>query len=149
MSVHLPTPTPEQVESAVWPGDAFHQEPENTFQQRLIALLECTGATYRQIERGTRGVVSKQTIWQFRSGRSKNPSYKVIAALSAFFNIPASYFFGERCDEDIAYLLPCLPKAEREHIQAAVVELLEQQLCRFGRQLRAEERPAPQQECES
>src|SRR5512145_822388 len=71
--------------------------PENTFQQRLGALLECTGVTYRQIERGTRGVVSQHHVWQYRSGRAKNPSYKTLAVLAHFFNIPASYFFGDTC----------------------------------------------------
>ena len=50
--------------------------------------------TYDDVERGTEGRVSRSYVWKLRHGRNRNPSLDVIEALSQFFMVPPSYFFG-------------------------------------------------------
>lgn len=45
--------------------------------------------------KGTHGIVKETYLWQLRSGRACNPSYKVIAALANFFNVHPGYFFND------------------------------------------------------
>ena len=67
----------------------------NTFQERLNHLFNSSRATYRDVIDGTGGVVREAYLWQLRTGRAINPSYKVIAALASYFNVKPGYFFGE------------------------------------------------------
>jgi transcriptional regulator with XRE-family HTH domain len=56
--------------------------------------------TYDDVERGTRGRVSRSYVWKLRHGRNRNPSLDVIEALSQFFRVPPSYFFGHELETD-------------------------------------------------
>lgn len=58
--------------------------------------------TYDEVERGTAGAVSRSYVWKLRHGKNENPSMEVIEALSAFFHVPVTYFFGggEESDPD-------------------------------------------------
>jgi transcriptional regulator with XRE-family HTH domain len=56
--------------------------------------------TYDDVERGTRGRVSRSYVWKLRHGRNCNPSLDVIESLSEFFRVPPSYFFGDALRED-------------------------------------------------
>ncbi len=59
--------------------------------------------TYDDVERGTRGRVSRSYVWKLRHGRNCNPSLDVIEAMSQFFRVPPSYFFGAALrDEETA-----------------------------------------------
>ena len=40
-------------------------------------------------------VTSGTYLWQLRTGRRDNPTYKVIIGLSQFFGVPPSYFFDD------------------------------------------------------
>ena len=51
--------------------------------------------SYRQIEKLAGGEVSATAIWKLRTGQTKNPSQKMIRALSEAFGVPVSYFFDE------------------------------------------------------
>lgn len=50
--------------------------------------------TYDDVEQGTAGKVSRSYVWKLRHGRNRNPSLDVIEALSEFFRVPPSFFFG-------------------------------------------------------
>ena len=67
----------------------------NIFQERLNRLFASTRATYRDVVDGTGGAIREAYLWQLRTGRAINPSYKVIAALASYFNVSPGYFFGE------------------------------------------------------
>jgi transcriptional regulator with XRE-family HTH domain len=58
--------------------------------------------TYDDVEQGTAGRVSRSYVWKLRHGRNRNPSLDVIEALSEFFRVPPSYFFGEALAEGTA-----------------------------------------------
>lgn len=50
--------------------------------------------TYDEIERGTKGHVSRSYVWKLRNGRSQNPSLDVIESLAEFFHVPPEFFFS-------------------------------------------------------
>lgn len=50
--------------------------------------------TYDDVERGTRGRVSRSYVWKLRHGRNTNPSLEVLEALAEFFQVAPSYFFS-------------------------------------------------------
>jgi transcriptional regulator with XRE-family HTH domain len=56
--------------------------------------------TYDDVERGTAGRVSRSYVWKLRHGRNSNPSLDVLEALSEFFGVPPSYFFGPQLEDD-------------------------------------------------
>ncbi len=56
--------------------------------------------TYDDVERGTSGRVSRSYVWKLRHGRNSNPSLDVLEALSEFFGVPPSYFFGPQLEDD-------------------------------------------------
>ena len=58
--------------------------------------------TYDEVEKGTAGAVSRSYVWKLRHGKNENPSLEVVEAISAFFHVPVSYFFGhgEEADPD-------------------------------------------------
>jgi len=56
--------------------------------------------TYDDVEHGTAGRVSRSYIWKLRHGRNRNPSLDVIEAMSAFFHVPPSYFFGQQLGDN-------------------------------------------------
>jgi transcriptional regulator with XRE-family HTH domain len=56
--------------------------------------------TYDDVETGTDGRVSRSYVWKLRHGRNRNPSLDVIEAMSHFFRVPPSYFFGPPMKDD-------------------------------------------------
>lgn len=40
-------------------------------------------------------VISSTYVWQLRTGRKDNPTYKHLVALSRFFEVPPAYFFDD------------------------------------------------------
>jgi len=96
----------------------------NTFQERLNHLFACKSATYRDVVDGTGGVVREAYLWQLRTGRAINPSYKVIAALASYFNVKPGYFFGEEDNSGIARLVNGLDEDERRIAHRIAFSLL-------------------------
>jgi transcriptional regulator with XRE-family HTH domain len=72
------------------------------FARRLQHLFETRrkpdGSLYTQedVLAGTNGALTRGTIWKLRNGRTKNPSYDSIKALSDFFDVSPAYFFEEK-----------------------------------------------------
>jgi transcriptional regulator with XRE-family HTH domain len=56
--------------------------------------------TYEDVERGTKGRVSRSYVWKLRHGRNRNPSLDVLEALGEFFSVPPHYFFGGEVSDD-------------------------------------------------
>jgi transcriptional regulator with XRE-family HTH domain len=97
---------------------------QNTFQERLNHLFVSTRATYRDVVDGTGGVIREAYLWQLRTGRAINPSYKVIAALAKYFNVSPGYFFGEADNNDITRLVGNLDDNERRIVHRIAFNLL-------------------------
>jgi transcriptional regulator with XRE-family HTH domain len=56
--------------------------------------------TYQEVEEGTNKAITGAYVWKLRTGRAKNPSYKVLKVLSDFFQVPVSFFFEEEVSEE-------------------------------------------------
>ena len=56
--------------------------------------------TYQEVEEGTGKAITGAYVWKLRTGKAENPSYKVLKALSDFFQVPVSYFFEEEVSEE-------------------------------------------------
>jgi len=56
--------------------------------------------TYQEVEEGTGKAITGAYVWKLRTGRAKNPSYKVLKVLSDFFQVPVSFFFEEEVSEE-------------------------------------------------
>ena len=105
---------------------------EHVFQDRLNDLFDITGVTYRQVVKGTHGSVKETYLWQLRSGRACNPSYKVITVLAQFFNVHPGYSFdGARernnpdCD-NLTLLVRELNETERRLVREVIRGILVQ-----------------------
>ena len=96
----------------------------NTFRERLNHLFACKSATYRDVVDGTGGVVREAYLWQLRTGRAINPSYKVIAALASYFHVRPGYFFGEEDNGGIAKLVNGFNEDERRIAHRIAFSLL-------------------------
>jgi transcriptional regulator with XRE-family HTH domain len=96
----------------------------NTFKDRLNHLFASTSATYRDVVDGTGGVVREAYLWQLRTGRAINPSYKVIAALASYFHVRPGYFFGEEDNSGIARFVNGLNEDERRIAHRIAFSLL-------------------------
>lgn len=96
----------------------------NTFQERLNHLFASTRSTYRDVVDGTGGVVREAYLWQLRTGRAVNPSYKVIAALASYFNVNPGYFFGEEDNSGINRLVNGFDDNERRIVHRLAFNLL-------------------------
>ena len=51
--------------------------------------------SYEDIEKGTDKAITAAYVWKLRTGKSKNPGYKMLAILSRFFDVPVTYFFSD------------------------------------------------------
>lgn len=77
--------------------------------------------SYEDVQKGTGGAVTGSYVWKLRTGKAQNPGYRVLAALSKFFDVPVTYFFSEEpvaeeeYEEDMA-LAHSLRKAEVKQI---------------------------------
>ena len=86
------------------PDDAPH--PDGLLAQRLDRLFRTvhpedrkpfTPANVADAINAAAGerVTSGTYLWQLRTGRRDNPTYKVITGLSQFFGVPPTYFFDD------------------------------------------------------
>lgn len=69
----------------MWPPDV---EPPGSNADAAAAIQESTGEE-----------ISSTTVWKLRTGRTGNPRFKTLKALSAFFKVPIGYF-GENEDAE-------------------------------------------------
>ena len=60
--------------------------------------------TYKEVEAGTGKAVTAPYVWKLRTGQAKNPSIRVLRALSEFFGVPISYFIEDTSEEELANL---------------------------------------------
>ena len=87
--------------------------------------------SYEDVEKGTGGAVTGPYVWKLRTGKAQNPGYRVLAALSKFFDVPVTYFFAEEpvseheYEEDMA-LARSLRKAGVKQIALRVSDLDEE-----------------------
>lgn len=51
--------------------------------------------SYRDVENLAGKVVSSTSLWKVRTGKTKNPSQRLLQALSQAFQVPVSFFFDE------------------------------------------------------
>jgi len=56
--------------------------------------------TYQEVEEGTDRAVTGAYVWKLRTGKAENPGYRVLKALSDFFDVPVTYFFEEQVTEE-------------------------------------------------
>ena len=56
--------------------------------------------TYQEIEEGTGRAVTSTYVWKLRTGKASNPGFRVLKALSEFFQVPVSYFFEDDVSPD-------------------------------------------------
>jgi transcriptional regulator with XRE-family HTH domain len=56
--------------------------------------------TYQEVEAGTGKAVTSTYVWKLRTGKATNPGYRVLKAISLFFQVPISYFFEEELSPD-------------------------------------------------
>jgi transcriptional regulator with XRE-family HTH domain len=74
---------------------------------RLFATFRRTDDkeyTYKDVEAGTNKAVTAPYIWKLRTGKAKNPSIRVLRALSDFFGVPTSYFIEDTSEEEMENL---------------------------------------------
>jgi transcriptional regulator with XRE-family HTH domain len=48
--------------------------------------------------------VTAPYVWKLRTGEAKNPSIRILRALSEFFGVPMTYFIEDTTDEELANL---------------------------------------------
>jgi transcriptional regulator with XRE-family HTH domain len=60
--------------------------------------------TYKDIEAGTGKAVTAPYVWKLRTGEAKNPSIRILRALSEFFGVPMTYFVEDTSEEELANL---------------------------------------------
>jgi len=61
--------------------------------------------TYQEVEEGTGKAITGAYVWKLRSGRAKNPSYKVLKVLTDFFKVPVSFLFEEEVSQEYLHYL--------------------------------------------
>ena len=59
---------------------------------KTFLKLDGTEYTYEEVAEGIDHAVSSVAIWKLRTGKTKNPSYKILEALAGFFDVPIEYF---------------------------------------------------------
>jgi transcriptional regulator with XRE-family HTH domain len=60
--------------------------------------------TYKDVEAGTGKAVTAPYVWKLRTGEAKNPSIRILRALSEFFGVPMTYFVEDTSEEELANL---------------------------------------------
>ncbi|GAA0956304.1 helix-turn-helix domain-containing protein [Actinocorallia libanotica] len=60
------------------------------------------------IERLTGEKVSHNTLWKLRTGKSDNPTKRVLEGLAKFFGVSPAYFFQENISEEIRHQIELL-----------------------------------------
>ena len=87
-------------------GQGRSGEDRETFSEKLDHLFKTvikpdgTEYTYEEVEEGTGKAMTASYIWRLRTGKARNPGYRVIKALSDFFNVEPNYFFRDGTTEE-------------------------------------------------
>jgi ESX-1-secreted protein regulator len=55
------------------------------------------------IERATGEAVSDTTLWKLRTGKSDNPTKRIIEGLAAFFGVNPAYFFDDEAAKAVGH----------------------------------------------
>jgi transcriptional regulator with XRE-family HTH domain len=82
-------------------GVAMANLKNSTFAEKLEFLFEekrkLDGTQYSPTEvlDATVGVLTRVHLWKLRTGKTSNPSIKIVQALADFFGVPPSYFLEE------------------------------------------------------
>lgn len=99
----MPTPDPS-------PGRTLAEKLDALF--RAVRTSEGDEYTHEEVAAAVRAsggpTISATYVWQLRKGMRDNPTKHHLEALSAFFGVPASYFFDEEAAERIAAELSLL-----------------------------------------
>jgi len=77
--------------------------------------------SYQDIAELGGGVVTRAAIWKARTGRTKNPSQRLLGALSRAFQVPVQYFFDEQFIEEDT------PRYQEQHRNERLVEQIKLQ----------------------
>jgi transcriptional regulator with XRE-family HTH domain len=72
--------------------------------------------TYQEVEEGTGKAVTGTYVWKLRTGKATNPGYRVLKAISAFFQVPVSYFFEEKSSPEYVKDLHLAIKLNKEGV---------------------------------
>jgi len=79
-------------------GDKLARKIDRLFHTHLKP--DGSQYTYQDVEEGTEGAVTGTYVWKLRTGKAQNPGYRVLAALSRFFDVPVTYFFTDEPTPD-------------------------------------------------
>ncbi len=72
--------------------------------------------SYLDVERGTQPTVTGAYVWKLRTGRATNPGYRVLKALSDFFQVPVTYFFQDELADSEMAALKLAARLQRESV---------------------------------
>lgn len=89
--------------------------------------------SYQDVENGTDHAVTAAYVWKLRAGKATNPSYRVLEAIAAFFDVPIDYFASEQIVSD-DYLQRLKLAVELDKEGVAQIALRAGQLDAQGRQ---------------
>lgn len=89
--------------------------------------------SYQDVENGANHAVTAAYVWKLRAGKATNPSYRVLEAIAAFFDVPIDYFASERVVSD-DYVQRLKLAAELGKEDVAQITLRAGQLDAQGRQ---------------
>ena len=114
-------------------GPAPLEPPAGTLARKLNQLIEqahpagrgpYSNAEVAALVSAVTGVkISYGAVWELRTGRTINPTKRVIEALAATFGVPAGYFFDDYGDErsqelaERAELLALIREADVDPVQ--------------------------------
>ncbi|MBO0803221.1 MAG: hypothetical protein J2P25_09125 [Nocardiopsaceae bacterium] len=94
----------------MWPAD---QPPAESDRDVARVISEATGEK-----------MSYSLIWQLRTGRAANPTFKVLTALSSFFGVPVGYFDDGEQGESIQEQLDALAVMKEAGMSRASLRML-------------------------
>ncbi len=75
------------------------KDKTGSFARKLEELFEThrkpDGTRYTQddVLNGTNNILTRVYLWKLRTGRSTNPGYHIVQAISNFFGVEPNYFF--------------------------------------------------------
>lgn len=96
-------------------GTSYKEDPRSAAHPDLAAKIDLLFQTVHPADRGpyslqevadgieqiTGEKVSHNTLWKLRTGKSDNPTKRVLEGLAAFFGVNPGYFFHENVSEEV------------------------------------------------
>lgn len=79
-------------------SETFTEKLDHLF--KTVTKPDGTEYTYEEVEEGIGKAVTASYIWRLRTGKARNPGYRVLKALSDFFNVEPNYFFQDDTTEE-------------------------------------------------